>query len=84
MPPKKKVQIQMPKEDEGLLSNYGYSLKNNHDDRIKSIKKSMKENSLLKILRHLNLLRTFQKSHEKLCNKIDKDLKWVQSEYKKI
>jgi hypothetical protein len=79
----KKIIIKMPIDDVGLLSNYGYSLKNSHEDRIKAIKKSMKEHSLLKILRHLNLLRTFQKSNEKLFNKLNKDLIWVQKEYNK-
>ena len=46
----KKVLIVIPDEDEGLLSNYGYTLKNSHEDRVKAIKKSMKEHSLLKIL----------------------------------
>ena len=78
MPPKKSIKIPIPPEDEGLLSDYGYSLKNSHEDRIKAIKKSMKDHSELKILRHLNLLRTYQKHNEKLCNKLDKDLKWVQ------
>jgi len=80
---KKKVLIKIPIEDEGLLSDYGYSLKNSHEDRVKSIKKSMKDNILLKILRHLNALRTLHKSNEKLFNKLDKDLKWVQKEYEK-
>ena len=79
----KKVLIKIPIEDEGLLSNYGYSLKNSFEDRIKSIKKSAKDHSLLKILRHLNALRTLQKSNEKYYNKLDKDLKWVQAHYKK-
>ena len=79
----KKILIKIPDYDIGLLSDYGYSLKNNHETRIKAIKKSMKEHSLLKILRHLNALRTLHKSHEKLFNKFDKDLKWVQKEYKK-
>jgi len=78
-----KTIIKIPIEDYGLLSNYGYTLKNSHEDRIKAIKKSMKEHDLLKILRHLNALRTLQKSHEKLFNKLDKDLKWVQKEYEK-
>jgi hypothetical protein len=78
-----KVIIKIPIEDEGLLSDYGYSLKNSHEDRIKAIKKSMKEHSLLKILRHLNALRTLHKSHEKLFNKLDKDFKWIQKEYQK-
>jgi hypothetical protein len=80
---KKSIKIPIPPEDEGLLSDYGYSLKNSHEDRIKAIKKSMKDHSELKILRHLNLLRTYQKNNEKLCNKLDKDLKWVQADYKK-
>ena len=75
---KKSVKIPIPPEDEGLLSDYGYSLKNNHEDRIKAIKRSMKDHSSLKILRHLNLLRTYQKHNEKLCKKFDRDLKWVQ------
>jgi hypothetical protein len=81
---KKKIIIKIPIEDEGLLSDYDYSLKNSHEDRVKAIKKSMKDNNLLKILRHLNALRTLHKSNEKLFNKLDKDLKWVQTEYKKI
>ena len=43
----------------------------------------MKDHSELKILRHLNALRTLQKSNEKLFNKLDKDLKWIQKDYKK-
>jgi len=78
-----KTLIKIPEEDKGLLSDYGYSLKNSHADRIKAIKKSMKEHNLLKILRHLNALRTLQKSHPKLFDKLDKDLQWVQNEYKK-
>jgi hypothetical protein len=77
---KKSIKIPIPPEDQGLLSDYGYSLKNSHEDRIKAIKKSMKDHSELKILRHLNLLRTYQKNNEKLYNKLDKDLKWVQKE----
>jgi hypothetical protein len=80
---KKSVKIPIPPEDEGLLSDYGYFLKNSHEDRIKAIKRSMKDHSELKILRHLNALRTLQKSNEKLFNKLDKDLKWIQKDYKK-
>ncbi len=73
--------ITIPKYDVGLLSDYGYSLHQNHEDRIKAIKKSLKTHSMLKILKHLNALRTLQKSNEKYYNKLDKDLKWVQSHY---
>lgn len=75
--------IIIPKEDKGLLSNYGYSLKKNHEDRIKAIKKAYKEHSHLKILRHLNALRTLQKSNERNYNKLDKDMKWLQKYYLK-
>ncbi len=73
--------ITMPEYDVGLLSDYGYSLKKKHEDRIKAIKKSIKEHSELKILKHLNALRTLLKSNEKLHAKLDKDLKWVQKHY---
>ena len=71
--------IKMPEYDIGLLSDYGYKLSNSYEDRIKAIKKSIKEHTKLKILRHLNALRTLHKSNEKLYNKLDKDLKFVQS-----
>jgi len=76
--------IKMPAEDIGLLSDYGYSLKLSHENRIKAIKKSLKTHNKLKILRHINALRTLHKSNEKLYNKLDKDLKWIQSIYDEI
>lgn len=76
--------IKMPAYDEGLLSDYGYTLKLSHENRVKAIKKSLKENNKLKILQHINALRTLHKSNEKLYNKLDKDLKWIQSVYDKI
>jgi hypothetical protein len=77
----KKKLIIIPYYDVGLLSNYGYSLKDAHEKRIKAIIKSMKENSELKILRHINALRTLQKFHKILFNKLDKDMKWIQKHY---
>lgn len=76
--------IIMPNYDVGLLSNYGYALSKPHEERIKAIKKSLKKNSKLKILQHINALRTLFKSNEKYYNKLDKDLKWIQSVYKKL
>lgn len=76
--------IVIPPEDEGILKKYGYTLKDSHEDRIKALKKAFKENSHLKILRHLNAIRTLQKSNEKYYNKLDKDMKWLQSYYKKF
>jgi hypothetical protein len=75
------VKIIMPKYDIGLLSNYGYKLKDAHEKRIKAIIKSIKEHSELKILRHINALRTLHKSNKSLFNKLDKDMKWIQNDY---
>jgi hypothetical protein len=73
--------ITIPKEDIGLLDKYGYTLKNSFEERIKSLKKANKEISKLKVLRYINALRTLQKSNEKYYNKLDKDMKWLQSNY---
>ena len=74
--------INFSEEDVGLLSKYGYKLKNSHEKRVESLKKAIKDNSELKILRHVNAIRTLQKSNEKLYNKLDKDMKWLQKDYK--
>ena len=76
--------IKIPPEDEGILGKYGYNLKENHEERVKALKKAFKENSHLKILRHLNAIRTLQKSNETYFKKLDKDMKWLQEYYKKI
>lgn len=75
------VYFTIPKEDIGLLDKYGYTLKNSHENRIKSLKKANKELSKLKVLRYINALRTLQKSNEKYYNKLDKDMKWLQKNY---
>lgn len=75
--------IKIPEGDVGLLGYYGYSLKLKYDDRIKILKKAIKDISELKILRHLNALRTLNKSNEKYFNKLNKDLHWIQNDYKK-
>ena len=73
----------LPAKDIGILSKYGYSLHDPYDVRIKALKKAMKHNKELKILRHINALRTLFKSNEKYYNKLDKDLKWIQKDYAK-
>ena len=75
--------IIIPEYDIGLLSKYGYALAENHEKRIDALKKAIKFNSELKILRHLNALRTLLKSNLKLYSKLDKDLKWIQKDYTK-
>ncbi len=82
MPGKGPKIIKLPKEDIGILSDYGYSLKLSYDDRIKALKKAIKHEDELKILRHLNALRTLFKSNEKYYDKLNKDLHWVQKHYK--
>ena len=80
-PGKGPVLFKIPKEDEGLLGDYGYELKISHEKRIKAIKKSIKANNSLKVLRYLNAIRTLNKSNERYFNKLDKDVKWVQNNY---
>ena len=73
--------IKMPDADIGLLSKYGYSLHYPYDVRINALKKANKKEDNLKILRHVNALRTLQKSNEKYYNKLNRDLKWLQKHY---
>jgi hypothetical protein len=80
-PGKGPILFKIPKEDIGLLGKYGYNLDESHDKRIAALKKANKENSHLKVLRHLNALRTLQKSNEKIYNKLNRDMKWLQQHY---
>ena len=73
--------IIMPKYDIGILSDYNYSLHNTYEERIKSIKKSLKHHPVLKILQHINALRTLHKSNEKLYNKLNRDFNWIHNYY---
>ena len=75
--------IIIPKEDQDLLGKYGYNLHVSHEDRVKILKKALKDLDELKVLRYINALRTLHKSNEKYYNKLDKDLKWIQSDYQK-
>ena len=75
------VYFKIPKEDIGLLEKFGYTLKNNFENRIKSLKKANKELSKLKVLRYINALRTLQKSNKKYYKKLDRDMKWLQENY---
>jgi hypothetical protein len=73
--------ITMPESDVGLLSKYDYAVKHKFEDRKKSLKRAMKRENGLKVLRHLNAIRTLNKANEKLYNKLDKDVKWLQKYY---
>ena len=37
----------------------------------------------IKLLRYINAIKTLQKSNEKYYNKLDKDFKWLQTQYNK-
>ena len=80
-PGKGPVLFTIPEKDEGLLGDYGYELKISHEKRVKAIKKSIKNNGKLKILRFLVAIRTLNKSNERYFTKLDKDVKWVQKNY---
>ena len=75
--------IIIPDKDIGLLKKYGYLLKDSYEKRIIALKKALMKENNLKILRHINALRTLQKSNEKYYNKLDKDFKWLQKQYNK-
>jgi hypothetical protein len=81
-PGKGPILFSIPKEDIGLLSKYNYKLKNNFEERIKSLKKANNELSNLKVLRYINALRTLHKSNKIYFNKLDRDMKWLQQNYK--
>lgn len=70
-------------KDKGFLTKNGYSLKKSTEQRKKSLRRSSKEKGMLPVLRHLNAIRTLQKNNPKNFNKLDKDVKFVQKEYRK-
>jgi hypothetical protein len=70
-------------KDEGLLSEKGYSLKKSQSQRRVSLKKASKDKGTLKVLKHLNAIRTLQKSNPENYSKLDKDVKFIQKEYSK-
>ena len=70
-------------KDKGFLSEKGYSLKNSSEMRKKSLRRASKEKGILPVLRHLNAIRTLQKSNPENFKKLDKDVKFIQKEYNK-
>ena len=67
-----------------LLRKYGYTTKESREKRETSLKKAMNRENPLEVLRHLNAVRTVNKSKEDVFNKMNSDMKYVQREYKKI
>ena len=70
-------------KDKGFLTEKGYSLKKSKKSREKSLRRASKEKGTLKVLRHLNAIRTLQKSNSDNYSKLDKDVKFIQKIYTK-
>jgi hypothetical protein len=70
-------------KDKGFLSEKGYGLKKSDNARKTSLRKASKEKGSLSVLRHLNAIRTLQKSNLENYKKLDKDVKFIQKEYQK-
>jgi len=71
-------------KEKDLLGQYGYTTKNSKQKRETSIKKALSRENPLGVLRHLNAIRTLNKSRENVYNKMNSDVKFIQREYKKI
>jgi len=67
-----------------LLRNYGYKLDKSSTERKTSLKRAMSHEKPLEVLKHLNAIRTVNKSRPKIYSKFDSDMKFVQKEYKKV
>lgn len=67
-----------------LLRNYGYTTDKPMDERKSSLKRAMSRENPLEVLRHLNAIRTLNKPRREIYDKMDKDMKYVQKEYKRI
>ena len=75
--------IKIPSQDVGLLGKYNYSLSDVKAEREKALRRANRNEDNLKILRHVNALRTLNKSNEKLYKKLDNDFKYLQNLYQK-
>jgi len=68
----------------GLLSNYGYTTKEPARERKTSLKRAMKNEQPLEVLKHLNAIRTLNRPNPEVYKKMDTDVKFLQREYKKM
>jgi hypothetical protein len=70
-------------KDKGFLTSEGYKLDKPEKQRRASLKKASRDKGSLKVLRHLNAIRTLQKNNESNYKKLDSDVKFIQKEYTK-
>jgi hypothetical protein len=65
-------------KDKGFLTSEGYKLDKPVKTRHSSLKKASKKKGSLKVLQHLNAIRTLQKSNPDAYKKLDVDVKYMQ------
>ena len=65
-------------KDKGFLTSEGYKLNKPETARRTSLRKASKKKGSLKVLRHLNAIRTLQKSNPTAYKKLDADVKYIQ------
>lgn len=75
--------IVIPKETRGFLEKYGYNLSESFETRVKALRRAMKEEDPLVVLRRVNAIRTLQKSNLTNYRKLDRDMKWIQEHYER-
>lgn len=73
----------LPKLKKGELAAYNYHVKAPASKRQASIKRMMEHKGALKTLRHLVVLRSYNK-RSKLYKRLDKDVKYAQKLYRKM
>lgn len=73
----------LPKLKKGALKGYHYRVKATQTSRKRAISKMMKHKGALKTLRHLVLLRTYNKNSP-LYKRLDKDVKYAQKIYARM
>jgi hypothetical protein len=69
-------------KDKGFLREEGYSLNKSEKTRHASLRKASKEKGTLKVLQHLNAIRTLQKNNPEYYKILDKDVKYIQKIYR--
>jgi len=68
----------LPKLKKGELTEYGYHLKNSAEKREKSLRKAMKNEGNLEVLRRVVVLRTYMKNEPAKFKKLNKDVEYIQ------
>jgi hypothetical protein len=68
----------LPKLKKGELTEYGYHLKNSSEKRERSLRKAMKNEGDLTVLRRVVVLRTYMKANPTYYKKLNKDVEFIQ------